>query len=619
MKRTIITTILLTLVAVSCHNELAPEMDSVGDMIDITVEAVVNDEDASTRTSLGGSNADSFREVLWDKGDEIAFFADGASSFSKFVNLNEEDAQPTAVFAGSVQKSEDYAAFYPYSSVKSLGSGKVYFTLPAIQTYVADDFAASMSPMVGRLTEGRLSFKNLCGIFVLNLMGEGKVSSITFKGYDASGNPMPVSGDALVRYTYSSAPSLNLDDAEGYSVTLDCGSGVSLNPDISTPFHIVLPPGEYHSFALNIGMTDGRVMKKKGTRLMLVERSLRTRSAALTFVESEVINLSKSGAANSYIVSKAGDYRFKAVKGNGSESVGTVASVEVLWESFGTATAPKVGDLVREVAYSNDYVQFSTADTYREGNALIAAKDASGTILWSWHVWLTDQPEGQTYYNNAGTMMDRNLGATSATPGDVGALGLLYQWGRKDPFLGSSSISDAVVAKSTGVWPSPVTASTSKGNVEYATRNPMTFITADSSSNYDWHYSSRNNDLWKSSKTIYDPCPVGWRVPNGASNGVWSKASGSSRNFDYPYDDTDEGMNFSGKFGGASIIWYPASGYRYRNDGSLRSVGNIGIYWSDTSSLDNAYYSYSDYNGFVYPSGRGGSRADGLSVRCLQE
>ena len=29
-----------------------------------------------------------------------------------------------------------------------------------------------------------------------------------------------------------------------------------------------------------------------------------------------------------------------------------------------------------------------------------------------------------------------NLSATSATPGDVGALRLLHQWGRKDPFMG---------------------------------------------------------------------------------------------------------------------------------------------------------------------------------------
>ncbi|MCC8062106.1 MAG: hypothetical protein LIO68_02535, partial [Rikenellaceae bacterium] len=32
--------------------------------------------------------------------------------------------------------------------------------------------------------------------------------------------------------------------------------------------------------------------------------------------------------------------------------------------------------------------------------------------------------------------MDRNLGAMSASPG-VASYGLLYQWGRKDPFVGS--------------------------------------------------------------------------------------------------------------------------------------------------------------------------------------
>lgn len=618
MKRTIITTILLTLVAVSCHNELAPEIDPVEEMVDITVEAVVNDEDASTRTSLGGSNADSFREVLWDKGDEIAFFAEGASSFSKFVNLNEEDAQPTAVFAGSVQESEDYAAFYPYSSVKSLGSGKVHFTLPATQTYATDDFAANMSPMVGRLTDGRLSFKNLCGIFVLNLMGEGKVSSITFKGYDASGNPMLVSGDASVHYTYSSAPSLNLDDAEGYSVTLDCGNGVSLNSDKPTPFHILLPPGEYHSFALNIGMTDGRVMKKKGTRLMLVERSLRTRSATLTFVESEVINLSKSGAANSYIVSKAGDYRFKAVKGNGSESVGTVASVEVLWESFGTSVTPSVGDLIETVNFNDGYVVFSTASSFKEGNAVVAAKNSSGEILWSWHIWLTDQPSEQEYNNNAGTMMDRNLGATSATPGDVGALGLLYQWGRKDPFLGSSSITstfgNTVWAKSTGTWPSPVSSSLNRGTIDYVTKNPMTFVTYNTS-NYDWYYTgtkSTDDSRWGQDKTIYDPCPYGWRVPDGGTNSIW-KVAGFTHTL---YDDSNEGIKLN--ISNSSVTWYPACGSIGGGSGTLDSVGYGAECWSVAPLKNYAYvFAYND-RGYVYPSDNRG-RSGGYSVRCYKE
>ena len=326
-----------------------------------------------------------------------------------------------------------------------------------------------------------------------------------------------------------------------------------------------------------------------------------------------------STTANCYIVSSSGSYSFPTVKGGSSESVGNVVSAEVLWESFGTDVRPSVGDLIGSVSYSNGKISYTVSSPFKEGNAVIAAKDASGEILWSWHIWLTDQPKGQTYYNNAGTMMDRNLGATSATAGDVGALGLLYQWGRKDPFLGSSSISSNVEAKSTGTWPSSVTASTSKGNVDYATANPMTFILGTDSSDYDWHYSSRNNDLWKSSKTIYDPCPAGWRVPDGGDNGVWSKACGSSDYFSgYPYDSTDEGMNFSGKFGSASVIWYPASGCRYVNDGSLYDVGYDGCYWSVTPSSGYAYSLYFGGNGDVNPS-LYDLRAGGQVVRCLQE
>lgn len=613
MKRTIITT-LMAMLAVSCHNELAPNIDPVGSMVNISVEAVVNDGEASTRTSLGGSNADSFREVLWDKGDEIAFFAEGASSFSKFVNLNEQDAQPTAVFAGSVQESEDYAAFYPYSNVKSLGAGKVYFTLPATQAYVADDFAANMSPMVARLENGRLLFKNLCGIFVVSIIGEGKVASITFTGYDASGNPMPVSGDASVNYTYSSVPSLNMNDASGYSVTLDCGNGVCLDPDKAAPFHIMLPPGEYHTFALTIGMTDGRVMKQKGTRLMLVERSIRTRSTALTFVESDVINLSKSGTANCYIVSKVGDYMFKTVKGNGSESVGTVASVEVLWESFGTSTVPKVGDLVRNLSYSNDYIHFSTPSTFKEGNAVIAAKNSFDTIIWSWHIWLTDKPQGQVYYNND-TMMDRNLGATSAIPDEAGKCGLFYQWGRKDPFLGT----EITKAESTGVWPNwhsgyyweavqDNKSPSLEKSIEYSIQNPMTRIEGQYP-RYDWAYtSSVDNTRWGILKTKYDPCPNGWQIP---SIGVWESAF--RINFDETVATMEWGLNFSGNLGDDSIIWYPMGGVIT----PTTLVTGGAHYWSispqDEQIHTFGYNRYGDVNFMTL------LRSDLLSVRCVKE
>ena len=349
-------------------------------------------------------------------------------------------------------------------------------------------------------------------------------------------------------------------------------------------------------------------------------RCVQDLSTSSTPADPIVVDLSSNGTANSYIVSESGSYSFSPTKGNSSESVDAISSVDVLWETFGTSETPSVGSLISSVSYESGKISFSTPQSYREGNAVIAAKDASGTILWSWHIWLTDEPEGQVYYNNAGTMMDRNLGATSATPGDVGALGLLYQWGRKDPFLGSSSISSNTVAKSTLTWPSGVSSSSSIGTVDYVTSHPTTYVFGVSSTYYDWHYSSRDNNLWQSSKTIYDPCPQGWRVPDGGSNGVWSTALGSSSYFqdDSLYDSTDEGMNFSGKFGSASTIWYPISGCSSSDDGSLYYVGYAGYYWSASPNLYHAYYLRFFYNGDVYPSSEN-RRASGYSVRCLQE
>ena len=352
-----------------------------------------------------------------------------------------------------------------------------------------------------------------------------------------------------------------------------------------------------------------------GTKYYVRAYATNSRGVSYGDVHTFTTSYDLMDASNCFIISKSGTYAFKPVKGNSSESVGSVKSVEVLWESFGTSVTPKVGDLVESVSYVDGSIIFQTSSTFREGNAVIAAKDASGKILWSWHIWLTDAPGECVYANNAGTMMDRNLGATSATPGEAGALGLLYQWGRKDPFLGSSSISSDVEAKSTISWPSPVSSSSSRGTIGYAVEHPTTFITNNDSNN-DWYYtgsSSTDNTRWQSEKTIYDPCPAGWRVPDGGSNGVWHKAGFD----DQSYDSSNEGMLFGSGIS-SPATWYPASGVRYSNVGSLFDVGYRGHYWSVTPDDYFACIFYLYSNGYVYPTD-GSTRAYGQSVRCLQE
>ena len=324
-------------------------------------------------------------------------------------------------------------------------------------------------------------------------------------------------------------------------------------------------------------------------------------------------DLSAVETANCYIVSEVGDYKFKAVLGNSNASLGNVKSVEVLWESFGTDVAPNVGDLVASVSYKNGYIRFSTPEAFKEGNAVIAAKNSKGVILWSWHIWLTDKPADQVYYNNAGTMMDRNLGATSATPGDVGAIGLLYQWGRKDPFLGSSSINDAVDAVSTVTWPEPV--ESIWATVDVTEKNPMTYYGS----------SAAASGSWDSEKTVYDPCPVGYRVPDGENEGVWTTAEGGSYKY-YEYflansDGSNCGINFSNILGDDSVIWYPMSGFR-DYEGYLRTVGISGYYWSCSSHLIDSYQAYSLHTnigaGDVFPC-EFNSKPYGFPVRCLKE
>jgi len=341
------------------------------------------------------------------------------------------------------------------------------------------------------------------------------------------------------------------------------------------------------------------------------------------------VDLSAAGTANCYIVSAPGTYSFKAVKGNSNDAA-SAAKAEVLWESFGTDEVPEVGAIISEVSYADNRVVFTTPETLKNGNAVIAVKDEMNQISWSWHIWVCEGYDavatGQVYYHDAGTLMDRNLGATSATPDKAGVVGLMYQWGRKDPFLGPKMCKLTFQkAASTLSWPAPVASDAEHGTVEFTVKNPTTFITANATTDHDWLFAARDNTLWKESeKTIFDPCPAGWRIPAGASNGVWAKASATTSEFKWPNDRTIFALNFSTKWGDAENIWYTASGFLTESTGTLSGT-SIGKYATATipsgattvAELGISHNGNAD-EGTVYISSYS-YRAYGYSVRCAKE
>lgn len=293
-----------------------------------------------------------------------------------------------------------------------------------------------------------------------------------------------------------------------------------------------------------------------------------------------------------------------------------------------------------------------------EGNVLVAVRNTqTGLIVWSYHIWVTtyDPNNGGTTYSNplsarTPTFMDRNLGALSAnvqTSSDLTSRGLLYQWGRKDPFPGAKNLtqtnesSDSAPIYTASGSETAISIETVQASPTYylnkAVENPMTFYTGIASNSYDWYSRSagaRNDNLWQDGeKTVYDPCPEGWRVPaSGAgSQSAWyagfTTQSQNSQELAYYLPAnlgttwiTNAGYNFQGdtKDGNSYHLgYYPTTGNRGSGTGLFSAVGANGYSWS--SSITGVYgYGMGIYNGVVGPSNNY-IRSFGFSVRCVKE
>lgn len=315
-------------------------------------------------------------------------------------------------------------------------------------------------------------------------------------------------------------------------------------------------------------------------------------------------DLSAGGVANCYIVYEAGEYKFKTVKGNSEESVGAVASVEVVWETVNTADAVTAGDVIASVAYADNYITFTTADPVKPGNALIAAKDGEGAILWSWHIWIPASSIGIVLDANliSGKIMDRNLGALvapTATVAPMESYGLNYQWGRKDP----------LVAQNYGVTvPSTKVAAAAEIDIAYSILHPTEYIKGSENENLGNWNNTDMSTLWNDggNKTIYDPCPAGYRVPvKGDGEKMWTSGT--------------EGWTAGTGTLLFGEIAFPYSGY-FENSGDgtgLYHLGDRAMIWSATwASADKAKVCYlrdnkmytSEYYKYV-----------GANIRCVKQ
>ena len=384
--------------------------------------------------------------------------------------------------------------------------------------------------------------------------------------------------------------------------------------------------------------------------------------------------ISHAAAGNSNVLYNFKDHNNQNItdpwieKTNGGANNG-VDGAEVVWaDAANLVQSPSITHVGGDA-----FLDFEvTAADIQSGNAVVAVKKGSTTV-WSWHLWFAPkdaldkipvtnhqgkvynftketlgwkptQWNGSTYsiartvkvkveqtIANGGVKQNAVINITQ-NPGNVkkGAT-TLYQFGRKDAFPGvaTSDLKAGSITENAGDNMSI------KNNIQ----NPDKFYIYGSSvyTNYGYY------NLWSADntvtggynqgndnpvvKTVYDPCPVGFKMPaNNAFTGFTTTGLNSTSQSELNVDGTDDWQQWTNNFGHnfwtnsskTATINFPASGLRVNNVGSLNIVGNGGFYWSavpyDTGIGCNLDFG----SGFVYPLGYV-TRGYGFAVRAVSE
>ena len=470
-------------------------------------------------------------------------------------------------------------------------------------------------------------------------------------------------------------------------------------PDWLTDFTTSGPGGSAsQSFNATVGAQAGIEVNSHTAAL---------RAAAPKGSAGQPYNLSNStgntrveNTANCYVVGAPGYYSFPLVYGNAIKNGATNTSAYTtansgsnILSTFINHTGNGITDpyiaknascipakaelvwqdalsLVSDIKYNSDInggnISFKVdKSSIRQGNAVIAVKDAKDQILWSWHIWVTDEDIDKTIEvtNHQGkqyrfmpiflgwcdvytkTYAERSCKVKFTAGGKSQEITIkqtsisittsnhpYYQWGRKDPFLPSNGLADAnktwydKAGNASTDNPATENLSTGATCIKNYILKPNVM---QSSHNGDGLYQnlwSADNNVYTANdnlvvKTIYDPSPVGFKLP--ASN-AFTGFTVTGEHVTSPYhvngiwDSSLKGWNFYTDSSRNKTIFFPASGLRDYN-GWVEYVDNYGYGWSagPYSQENGSNLSFTPWS--VTPLTNGGYRMYGMGVRPTHE
>ncbi len=557
---------------------------------------------------------DGYNYFAWPSDASISLFP-GTVDNVKYT-ISSGAGKRTATFKTDTKDAAGQAidatvALYPYNSSASVTSSegliKINTTLPATQTFPKiGEYGSGVCPLIAITGSNSddLPFIAPIGGVSFKLTGEVVINKVELT---ANGGEM-INGNLAITADKEGVKDIQVTGGTS-KLTLECAEGIQLS-QVAKDFVFFLPQGKYEKgFTAAVTSSTGDVNVISIPTIKTVHQARILNVSRNQFAIYEDLNAGSAERANCYMVTKTGGYFFDAtVKGVGQGGIHPTfkdqnaslapAGAKLVWED--------ASGLVSDIALNDGKIYFTC--TGKNGNAVIAATDAAGEVIWSWHIWSTSGP--QDVVCDKWTFMDRNLGADE--PLDYGCY---FQWGRKDPiasdFDGKNSFDSG---NGEGKY-HPVkggSANLSECTIEYTVAHPEAYI-ANCGRNNDWLLETPQRYLWglnwevdqnpdyQAFKTIYDPCPVGWQLatPTAFAAGI----SGAQNN-----------GNHITLFGGALIV--PAGGFIYNGGRGWYGQGSWAGLWSCSTSWGNTD------NGFRLESTSDPrsnyDRACGHPVRCVR-
>ena len=613
-----------------------------------------------TKTALDGE-----LNVIWSDKDELMVLG-GDNQAARYVFSSfATDDKKTAVFENIDPKvTGSRTAIYPASAYVadsyngttakiSLG-GVEALPMPvgAEASVLSSSTGVSALPLVSTPSEDVLSFSNLFGGIMFrpyDYMGMGvNIQKLSV----ASTDGRAIGGVATIDIATGKITSFEGTDTE---LTFKCNNTTFTS---KKGFVAYLPAGEYPGLTITAIDNLGRKFPVT-TQAMTINAGLVKKLAELPLTiwygNTNCIVVAPGTTSveidatphftwrSDYKAAATADNVIRVENGNMS---GLGGGATVLWQQEEgstltdlTATNTTNGPIVNgELTIDRKLQEGKTTITVplsgKRGNAVIALRSVlTGTpVVWSFHIWVSEINDVACSTSSMGSysLLDRNIGATS-TDGTLNSFGVNYQWGRKDPFPrllvaqgGTSVEGDALKTAER----------TSSVTLNYSIQNPDTRVTYTSASGAKWLPTSVNG-LWgyagvhgsssdalkvKSTvKTVYDPCPAGYKVPalgylstigalNTKSNAVVGK-----------------GYNMST---GASTIFFPYSGYvRVSKSTKANDYQSYrGYLWTVNNRSDSqgAYIFWYNADGIQANKNSIGANiytycGDALPVRCIKE